>query len=111
MAHTPGPWFADDFEIYSDADPANLLAHVYAVDRPDSPDGEWEAGEETCANMRLLKASPLLLADLRVAAETLRRYEVLHRAKNTEDSLAKAEANAALASRFEATIAAATGAA
>jgi hypothetical protein len=48
---------------------------------------------------------PVLLADLREAAATLRRYEALHRAKNTEDSLAKAEVNAALATRFEATIA------
>lgn len=46
-----------------------------------------------------------LLEDLRVAAQTLRRYEELHRAKNTEESTAKAEVNAELASRFEATIA------
>lgn len=58
MTHTPGPWFADDFEVYAENDPANLLAHIYAVDRPDSPDGEWEAGEETRANMRLIKAAP-----------------------------------------------------
>ena len=51
---------------------------------------------------------PVLLADLREAAATLRRYEALHRAKNTEDSLAKAEVNAALAARLEATIAKAT---
>ena len=45
-----------------------------------------------------------LLADLEVAAAQLRKYETLHRAKGTEDSLAKAEVNAALASRFEETI-------
>lgn len=63
--HTPGPWHSDDFEIYSENDPANLLAHVYAVDRPDGPDGDWEAGEQTRANMKLIKASPLLLAALK----------------------------------------------
>jgi hypothetical protein len=46
-----------------------------------------------------------LRGDLAEAAEILRRYETLHRAKGTDDSTAKAEANAALASRFEATLA------
>ena len=46
-----------------------------------------------------------LLADLSEAASTLRRYEQLHRAKGTVDSMEKAEVNAALALRFEATIA------
>lgn len=45
-----------------------------------------------------------LLADLELAAATLRRYESLHRAKNTEESLAKAKVNAELAAKFEATI-------
>ena len=49
-----------------------------------------------------------LLADLQVAASTLRRYEQAHRAKGTADSTVKAEVNAALALRFEATIAKAT---
>lgn len=49
--------------------------------------------------------SPLLV-DLRLAAETLRTYEMYHRAKNTAESLEKAEVNAALAARFENTIAA-----
>lgn len=46
-----------------------------------------------------------LLADLREAAATLRRYEQLHRAKGTAESLEKAEVNAGLALRFEQTIA------
>lgn len=50
-----------------------------------------------------------LLADLTDAAAQLRKYETLHRAKNTPDSLEKADVNAALAARFEATIAAAVG--
>ncbi len=52
--------------------------------------------------------APLLLADLIDAAAQLRKYETLHRAKGTEDSLAKAEVNAELAARFEQTIAKAT---
>lgn len=48
---------------------------------------------------------PVLLEDLQLAATTLRHYEKLHRAKNTEESTAKADVNAALATRFEATIA------
>lgn len=55
-----------------------------------------------------MEANAALLADLIEAAATLRRYEALHRAKGTDESTAKAEVNAALASRFEATIATAT---
>ncbi|WP_063912549.1 MULTISPECIES: hypothetical protein [Pseudomonas] len=60
------------------------------------------------ANAKLIAATPAMLADLVDAAAQLRKYETLHRAKGTADSLAKAEANAELASRFERTIAAAT---
>lgn len=49
-----------------------------------------------------------LLADLHEAAPTLRRYEQAHSAKGTGDSMTKAEVNAALALRFEATIAKST---
>jgi hypothetical protein len=69
---------------------------------------DWMADGELQANARLIVVAPELLADLQEAVATLRRYEVLHRAKGTEDSTAKAEVNAALASRFEATIAKAT---
>lgn len=61
------------------------------------------------AEADLLLALPDLFEDLKVAAETLRRYESLHRAKGTEDSLEKAEANRLLAMRFEATLAKAAG--
>lgn len=47
----------------------------------------------------------VLLDDLRLAAETLRRYEQAHRAKGAPEADAKAEVNALLAARFEATIA------
>lgn len=53
----------------------------------------------------LAASNKALFDDLEVAANTLRRYEALHRDKNTEDSLKKAEVNAELASRFEATLA------
>ena len=51
------------------------------------------------------EANEALLADLIDAAATLRRYEALHRSKGTEESTAKAEVNAELATRFEATVA------
>ncbi|MGY3014709.1 hypothetical protein ACVWZ5_000214 [Pseudomonas sp. TE6283] len=60
------------------------------------------------ANARLIAQAPNLLVDLVEAAAQLRKYETLHRAKGTADSLAKAEVNAELASRFERAIAAAT---
>lgn len=47
---------------------------------------------------------------LREAAATFRRYEALHRAKSTADGDAKAEANAAIAGRIEAALAAKGGA-
>lgn len=64
---------------------------------------------ECCANASLIAAAPDLLDDLIEAAATLRRYEVLHRAKGTDESTAKAEVNAELAGRFESTIAKARG--
>ncbi|SFB74620.1 hypothetical protein SAMN05216344_102208 [Polaromonas sp. OV174] len=112
-SHTPGPWAFDgagridalNFRVPSPHKLKNndgserifmlgLVALPYACG-----DGTFEA------NARLIAAAPELLADLREAAATLRRYEALHRAKGTEDSDAKAEVNAALATRFEATIA------
>jgi len=60
-------------------------------------------------DMRLMQTAPELLDDLVEAAAILRRYEGYHRAKNTEESTAKAEVNAQLAARFEATIAKARG--
>lgn len=46
-----------------------------------------------------------LREDLDLAAKTLRRYQELHIAKGTPESMGKASANAALAERFEATLA------
>lgn len=87
-----------DYEKFNKADTA--------VTYQESPGHFVEdcAAEETLANARLIAAAPELLADLEVAAAQLRQYEALHRAKGTEDSLAKAEVNSDLAGRFEATI-------
>ena len=68
----------------------------------------WPVGTKLYAETPLILSAEEMLADLHEAAATLRRYETLHRAKGTADSDAKAEVNAALASRFEATIAKAT---
>lgn len=66
-------------------------------------------GAELEASLLLASFAPQMLTDLQEAAKTLRHYEALHRAKNTEESTKKADVNAALAARFEATITKATG--
>lgn len=84
--------------------------------RGESTPGHWYANAEpwkwflTPKEFALFGAAPDLLADLREAAVTLRRYEDLHRAKGSIEADAKADANAALATRFEKTIRRATGA-
>lgn len=109
---TPGQWLRTGTVVYT-------LTHA-----------GWRRGEEQFKNRwslnvqrdtqdcpqeevedvaRLVQAAPDLLADLREATAALRRYEALHRAKGTPESKEKAEVNAALATRFEATIARATG--
>ena len=99
--HTKGPWSYDlartqqyqiDIKVGADC-----LATVYG------------SFGENLQNARLIAVAPELLDDLCEASATLRRYEALHRAKNTEESTAKAEVNAELAARFEATIAKAKG--
>ncbi|ELF6206825.1 hypothetical protein RNI54_003655 [Pseudomonas putida] len=113
--HTPGPWFvesSDKTPIYvSPVDRHEKIAicNVMVIDEDgDSDSGEWFNGDQTKANAKLIAAAPLLLEDLVAAAAQLRKYETLHRAKGTADSLAKAEVNAELAARFEKTIATAT---
>ncbi|QKZ05875.1 hypothetical protein [Pseudomonas eucalypticola] len=115
IKHTPGPWFVESTDktpIY--VSPVNRheqigICNVMVIDEDESSDsGEWFNGDQTKANAKLIAAAPDLLADLQEAATTLRRYETLHRAKGTDDSTAKAEVNATLAARFEATIAKAT---
>lgn len=109
--HTPGPWkvFEHSWCETSITAPDTPNA-ICGLDINHATEESQESDEaQMAANARLIAAAPDLLEDLREATATLRRYEALHRAKNTEDSTKKAEANAALAVRFEATIAKATG--
>lgn len=105
--HTPGPWFIDGLDISPKCDDELSICAVQRVDVGGAKG--WFHGDVTAANAYLIAASPYLLEDLIDAAAQLRTYEALHRAKGTEESTTKAEVNAALASRFEATIARARG--
>lgn len=120
--HTPGPWAIPHMATADvSCNCAYILAGEYCggiaeiyVDNGKSiKDGGNDCPpiSEAKANARLIAAAPELLSDLRLAAKTLRRYEVLHRAKGTADSDEKANVNASLATQFEATIAKATGSA
>ncbi|OOH81319.1 hypothetical protein BOW65_09565 [Pseudomonas koreensis] len=100
--HTPGPWIAR--KTGGQGWPGQRgWAIDYNEDQEQVVDFVYEA-----ADAKLIAASPDLLSDLVTAAETLRRYEALHRAKGTTESLEKAKVNAGLAARFEQTIAKAT---
>lgn len=116
--HTPGPWTFSRSDNFGDV----RFYIAQQDDAPYTPDysdvatliSETVSSERTSiqeANAYLIAAAPELLKDLREASATLRKYEVLHRGKGTAESDAKAEVNGALAIRFEATIAKATGAA
>lgn len=86
--HTPGPWQVVDMsnpEIRSASD--QCLADIWCYD--------LGVIDEALANARLIAQAPTLLADLTDAAAQLRKLG--------------GEVNAALAARFEATIAAAVG--
>jgi hypothetical protein len=102
--HTPGPWVARPISFSSGVFETQGFAIDFNEDQEQVVDFVYEQ-----ADADLICAAPDLLADLRVAAETLRRYESLHRAKGTDDGVQKAEANRLLAMRFEATIAKASG--
>lgn len=105
-----GPWVSnekDHDEPYQDIKIKEGVETVCTIWIDDDPVHDYNAKQHMRA--RLIAAAPDMLADLRQAAATLRQYETLHRAKGTTDSDAKAEVNGALAARFEATIAKATG--
>ena len=109
--HTPGPWFIagvvqNTGSISVCAGRLGIADVTNAVSTGDVLFGNSPRAQ--MANAQLIAAAPLLLRDLIEAAAQLRKYEALHRAKSTADSLAKAEVNAELASRFEQTITAAT---
>lgn len=117
-----GPWLMSDsacdaWEIPSHESRTSSSCHSIVDDEGEvvafavTSYNEWDnptKEAQLTANARLIAAAPELLADLTAAAAQLRKYETLHRAKNTEDSLRKAEVNAELAARFEQTIAKAT---
>lgn len=111
--HTPGPWWSPDGKtIKQDYRPLTEVGGcIIAGVMGGSTSGPYfiEVDEEVDANTRLIAAAPDLLDGLILASTQLRKYETLHRAKGTYDSIAKAEVNAQLAARFEATIAKARG--
>ncbi|MBL1311242.1 MULTISPECIES: hypothetical protein [unclassified Pseudomonas] len=105
--HTPGNWNAIQerhFWVVEDSEGQRLASLLES----ECVFTDGIEHDDAAANAKLMATAPDLLADLVVAAETLRRYEVLHRAKCTAESLEKAEVNAGLAHRFEQTIAKAT---
>lgn len=107
--HTPGPWLIQESTVYALNERRPPVNRFHAsVDSGFDNCDKRISREEVCANAKLMATAPDLLADLVVAAETLRRYEALHRAKCTAKSLEKAEVNAGIACRFEQTIAKAT---
>lgn len=102
---TPGPWIVDESRYAGSINRLEPFRHIGMVSQYQMNADDQKENE---ANAKLMAAAPDLLADLQEAAAILRRYETLHRAKGTDDSTAKAEVNASLAARFEATIAKAT---
>lgn len=103
--HTPGPWRVDPVNN-CDVQTADGKLEIASSHPGILLGGENPKGDTPIDNARLIAQAPTMLADLTVAAAQLRKYETLHRAKG---HLEKAEVNAALAARFEATIAAAVG--
>ena len=98
--HTPGPW-----SYWSGYNPFDKLEAQVTADGGDIVIASYNSLiEEGESNACLMAAAPDLLTDLEEAAKTLRRYEVLHWAKETNESDAKAKVNGDLAARFERTI-------
>ncbi|MDY7534053.1 hypothetical protein RGV33_20625 [Pseudomonas sp. Bout1] len=100
--HTPAPWTVREV-AHSNVPGQRAFAIDFNEDQEQVVDWVYEE-----ADAKLIAQAPGLLADLIVAAGTLRHYEALHRAKGTIESTEKAEVNAGLATRFEQTIAKAT---
>ena len=114
--HRPGPWILSEYEVRHPITLELTKGCEIFCNRNNKVIAEIpdycfhpEDVDQDRADAHLITVAPELLADLMDAAATLRRYEALHRAKGTDDSNAKAEVNAALASRFEVTIAKAGG--
>lgn len=107
MSFTPGPW---EIIGHSDDDECRIR-QTESVKHGKGFYSEITICEQInrMGNAHLIAAAPELLEALELAAETLRRYEGYHRAKQTQESLDKAIANQQLAMRFEAVIAKARG--
>lgn len=104
---TPGQWSVNEFYASGERADCHIFIEpgVAVIERKIAGQDQHDM-----ADAHLLAAAKELLADLQAAADVLRHYEKLHRAKGTAESNVKAEVNAAFATRFEATIAKATGA-
>lgn len=109
--HRPGPWILSEYEVQHPITlelrkGCEIFCNKNNKVIAEIPDYCFhpEDVEQDQSDARLITAAPELLADLVEAAATLRRYEALHRAKATAESTEKAEVNAGLATRFEATI-------
>lgn len=103
--HKPGPVFISEEQVQQ----LNEKHGWFELRDTQSDVSNAFANEAIERYERIRAAAPELLTDLIEAAATLRSYEAQHRAKNTAESTAKAEVNAALATRFESTIARAQG--
>ncbi|WP_125922959.1 hypothetical protein [Pseudomonas sp. p106] len=101
--HTPGPWHVQDDHGKRWIETSGNDDTIAEIHRRASKGGVYSC-KEASANAQLIAAAPELLADLEEAAKTLRRYEILHWAKETNESDAKAKVNGDLAARFERTI-------
>lgn len=102
--HTPGPWqYLGDPE-----DGECRVRQTASVRKGRGFVSEVTICQEinTYGNARLIAQAPTMLVYLTEAAQVVRQYERLHRAQGEETI---ADVNAALAARFEATIAAAVG--
>lgn len=102
---TPGPW-----EVKKDDDQFRIrqkgTVRRIAGGTVERPVGE---GFNYKLDAQLAACAPELRDALTEAAETLRKYEILHWAKETPESDAKAKVNGDLAAKFEALIARANG--
>jgi len=116
--HTPGPWYVEEHERQRWNSPTTPTRGVVTqaehhgswtvyligeVSYPTSAQGSVGALERL-ANAHLIAAAPELLADLKDAADTFRKYAEGHLKKGTPEGNAKARANFEKAARYERTI-------
>lgn len=73
VKHTPGPWVAEESEIFAAAGDAVRIAET--VPLADDPQDVPGFGRTELANARLIAAAPELLKALHEAAGFIERYE------------------------------------